>query len=177
MHTSVKTNGDNIKGLLFLIQSDSYDPIYMDERIEVFLINLRTKLMCMSEEDFQSNVNALIQSFEEKNKNIGEESNKYWNAICSKHYLFKRLEVIAGELKTATKIEVLRFYDKFIVRDGPERRKLSVQVFAKQHMENYSNAVTDGVGLIFPENVDEFKNSQALFPLAKAVNLEPFKSI
>lgn len=177
VHTSVKTNGDDIKGLLFLIQSDSYDPIYMDERIEVFLISLRMKLLTMSEEEFNANVNALIQTFEEKNKNVGEESNKYWSAICNQHYLFKRLNIIASKLKTATKTEVLQFYDKYIAKCSPQRRKLSIQVFAKQHMENYHNEVENGVSLIFPENVDEFKNGSSLFPLTNVVDLEPFKMV
>merc|ERR1712038_1263483 len=72
VHTSIKTNGDNVKGLLFLIQSDSFDPIYMDERIEKFLLRLRSKIMEMKEEEFQSNIQSLRQNFMEKNKNMGE---------------------------------------------------------------------------------------------------------
>ena len=175
VHTTIKTNGDDVKGLLFLIQSDSFDPIYMDERIEAFLVRLRSKIMEMTEEEFQSNIQSLRQIFMEKNKNMGEESNKYWNAICNNHYLFKRIQLIATHLKSISKIQVLRFFDRYFVKDAPNRRKLSMQVFAKQHLERYQVAVAEGVTLIFPEDIDEFQQSRTLFPLAPKVDFEPFK--
>ena len=134
-----------------MIQSaDSFDPLHVDERSEAFLERLRTKIMTMNDEEFQSNITALIQSCLEKNKNIGEESNKYWNAICNNHYLFKRLDLIATHLETTTKSQVLRFFDKYIAKGSPHRRKLSAQVYAKQHMEKYESPVADRVTLIYP---------------------------
>ena len=175
VHTSVKTNGDDIKGLLFLIQSDSFDPLHIDERIEAFLERLREKMMTMNDDEFKSNIVALVQSFTEKNKNMGEESNKYWTAISSNHYRFKRLHEIAAYLEHTTLKDVLRFFDRYVAKEAPKRKKLSVQVFAKQHMENYNSPVTDGVSIIFPEDVDNFKNNMSLFPLAATVQFEPFK--
>jgi insulysin len=178
VHTSVKTNGDDIKGLVFLIQSDSFDPVYMDDRIEAFLIRLRQKIMSLSQTEFQSNITALRQTFVEKNKNMGEESSKYWGAICSNHYLFKRLHLIAGHLENATKSDVLRFFDKYVSKDSPNRRKLSVQVFAKQHMEKYESAVNSSDGrfkLIYQSDVDQFKQNMPLFPLAPKNDLEQFQ--
>merc|ERR1712038_1384240 len=169
VHTSIKTNGDDIKGLLFIIQSDSFDPLYLDERIEAFLDRMRTKIVAMDDDDFQSNITALQQSFMEKNKNISEESNKYWSAICNRHYLFKRLHFIADHLKSASKAEVLRFFDKYIASKSPHRRKLSVQVFAEQHMQKYQSPVPAEVSLIYPEEVDEFRQSMPLFPLPDMV--------
>jgi insulysin len=66
VHTSVKTSGDNIKGLLFLIQSDSFDPIHVESRIETFLANFRQRIVDMSSEDFQTNVDSVVASFLEK---------------------------------------------------------------------------------------------------------------
>jgi insulysin len=42
--STVKTSGNNIKSLMFLIQSDSHDPIHCDGRVEAFLERFRTKL-------------------------------------------------------------------------------------------------------------------------------------
>mmetsp|Transcript_54710 Transcript_54710/g.61172 ORF Transcript_54710/g.61172 Transcript_54710/m.61172 type:complete len:194 (+) Transcript_54710:249-830(+) len=39
VHVSVKTNGDNIKGLLLLIQSDSFSPDHVEARMELFFCN------------------------------------------------------------------------------------------------------------------------------------------
>ncbi len=129
----------------------------------------------MSDDEFQSNITALQQSFLEKNKHLGEESNKYWNAICNKHYLFKRPCLIAENLETATKGEVLRFFDKYVAKESPHRRKLSVQVFANQHMEHYENPVASEVSLIFPEKVEGFRQSMPLFPLPDEVDVELLK--
>lgn len=66
VHTSVKTSGDNIKGLVFLIQSDAFDPIHVENRIEAFLAGFRKRIVDMSEDDFQTNVGSVVASFLEK---------------------------------------------------------------------------------------------------------------
>ena len=67
VHTSVKTNGNNIKGLLFLIQSDSFDPIHLEERVESFLSTFRQKFIVqLTEEKFQHNIEAVVANFLEK---------------------------------------------------------------------------------------------------------------
>jgi insulysin len=66
VHTSVDTAGDDIKGLLFVIQSDAFDPIHLDSRIEAFLERFRSKIVDMSSEDFQINVDAVVKNFLEK---------------------------------------------------------------------------------------------------------------
>jgi secreted Zn-dependent insulinase-like peptidase len=71
--------------LLFLIQSDSFDPIHMDQRIEAFLVDFRHKLVQMSEPDFAASVGALCQSFLEKNKNLSEESSRLTKLFSCAH--------------------------------------------------------------------------------------------
>ena len=101
VHSSVKTSGDNIKGLLFLIQSDSFDPIHVESRVEAFLLQFRQRIVAMSQEEFQKHLDAVVSSFLEKvrivglrfedqtlcladhhlspvqNKNLGEEWSRY----------------------------------------------------------------------------------------------------
>lgn len=172
VHTSVKTNGDNVKGILFLIQSDSFDPIYMDGRIEVFIESLREKIETMTDEEFNSNIDAVCKTLREKEKNIGEESSKYWNVVVNRTYMFKRLRLIASEVEKTTKQQVLDFYDNFFKTDGSSRRKLSVQVFAKQHMETFDTPIPDGAVRI--ENTTEFKNTSSLFDVPEEVDLESY---
>jgi secreted Zn-dependent insulinase-like peptidase len=66
VHSSVKTSGDNVKGLLFLIQSDSFDPIHMEGRVEEFLLGFRGRILSLSDEDFQKNIDAVVANFMEK---------------------------------------------------------------------------------------------------------------
>jgi insulysin len=65
VHSSVKTSGDNVKGLLFLIQSDSFDPIYMEGRVEEFLLGFRGRILSLKDEDFQKNIDAVVANFME----------------------------------------------------------------------------------------------------------------
>uniref|UniRef100_A0A6U3RP04 Peptidase M16 N-terminal domain-containing protein n=1 Tax=Ditylum brightwellii TaxID=49249 RepID=A0A6U3RP04_9STRA len=182
VHTSIKTNGDNVKSLLCLIQSDAYDPIYMDERIEAFLEGFRNRLVDMGKEEFQDNVEAVVASLLEKNKNIGEESSKYWSVINNKSYIFEKYQTIASHVSNLTPQAVLRFFDKYIARsEESHRKKLSVQVFATKFVEKMNeqeekmSQVTNGDGemKIIPEgDVVEFKRTMSLYPLPPEVNVE-----
>jgi hypothetical protein len=68
-----------------------------------------------------------------------------------------------------TKERVLRFFDKFVAVSAPCRRKLCVQVFAKQHEEKMTTPVEDGIVVI--ENPAEFKRTMALYPLPPKVDV------
>lgn len=70
VHSSVKTSGDHIKGILVLIQSDSFNPYHVEERIEVFLANFRQRLVEMSESDFETFVDTVVASFLEKVRTV-----------------------------------------------------------------------------------------------------------
>lgn len=66
VHTSVKTSGNNIKGLLFLIQSDAFDPIHVEMRVEEFISKFRERIVSMTEQDISKNVDAVVASLLEK---------------------------------------------------------------------------------------------------------------
>jgi secreted Zn-dependent insulinase-like peptidase len=79
-------------------------------------------------------------------------------------YNFRRLQQIAEHVKVMTKERILRFFDKFVAASAPCRRKLCVQVFAKQHEEKMTTVpVEDGIVVI--ENPAEFRRTMALYPL------------
>jgi insulysin len=43
--STIKTNGNDVKSLMFLIQSDVYSPTYLDDRVEAFIDRFRSKLV------------------------------------------------------------------------------------------------------------------------------------
>jgi len=175
VHTSIKTSGDDIKSILFLIQSDSFDPIYLDERVEVFLDKFRSKITSMTPEEFQVNIDAVVELLLEKNKNLAEESSKYWNVMTNGSYLFQKFQLLGKEVKKMTVEKVLRFFDKYVARDAPKRRKLCIQVFGKNHVERMKEPAKKGVTLITEDGFVEFRNGMGLFPLAKEVDVEGMK--
>ena len=69
----------------FIIQSER-DTIYLENRIEEFLIKLRGIIDGMSEQEYQAQVQSLIFKKLEKDKNLGQEGGKYWTHIHSGYY-------------------------------------------------------------------------------------------
>jgi insulysin len=175
VHTSVKTSGANIKSLLFLIQSDSFAPDHVEKRIEVFIAKFRESIAKMSTQVFQTNVDTVVASLLEKNKNLGEESTRYWHVIQNHTYQFKRLQMMAEHVKSLNKEQVLQFFDRYIASNGPSRRKLCIQVFAKQHEDVVSREKggCDGESAAdartYIDHPAEFKRSMPLFAMPSAI--------
>ncbi|MFN9983821.1 MAG: hypothetical protein ACK53Y_28100, partial [bacterium] len=127
--SAVKTNGNDVKSLLFLIQSDLYSPSYLDGRLETFIDRFCHKLVAMPEEEFLTNVNAVTELFLEKNKNLGVESSKYWNEITNQCYNLKHYQRIAEYVNNSMTIEnVIEFYDSFIAKGSLKCRKLTIHI-------------------------------------------------
>ena len=80
-------------GWKVLIQSER-DPVHVESRIENFITSMSGILDKMTEEDFAKNRQSLISKREEKAKNLGEETRKYWNRVTDQYYEFGRRELI-----------------------------------------------------------------------------------
>ena len=183
--TSVKTVADNVKSLMFLIQSDSYDPIHLNERIEHFLLHFRnTILMEMSEDDFMTNVSSLCDSMLEKSKNLSEETMKHWNVIQNRTYYFQRINDIVNAIRTLNKIDIIRFFDHYVLATSPHRRKLSIQLFGTAHesvrqellsQENVDgNVGAENVIMVDQSTMDDYIISRHLYPTQKNGSIEDF---
>ena len=123
-----------------------------------------------------------------QNKNLGEESSRYWHVILNKTYQFRRLKIIAGYVKELSKECVIRFFDRYIAPSAPHRQKLCVTVVAKQHEEavgwggddtgKTKNETTEGEEEANPSPVilvsdpKEFKRSMTLFPMPPKVDID-----
>jgi secreted Zn-dependent insulinase-like peptidase len=172
VHTAIKTNGDHIKSWICLVQSDSFDPLHVDLRIEAFLEGFRPTLATMSDDEFASNVDSVCQNLLEKNKNLGEESSKHWSVISNQTYRFQRLQEIAAEARDLSLDDVLRFFDRYLLAQSPFRKKLSVQVFGKNHQESLDADAGPAIGVAVIREPHEFRNAQALYPLSQTVSIE-----
>jgi len=74
-------------GYRILIQSEK-DCRYLEGRIENFLNTFEKTLSEMSEEDFESHKQAMINKRLAKLKNLSSEDNRFWNHIYSDSYDF-----------------------------------------------------------------------------------------
>jgi insulysin len=114
-------------GYRILIQSERITD-YLEERIDNFLTHLDHVISNMSEEDFQTHVEALIARKLEKRKNLKEEAGRYWTHITSGYYNFLKHEIDANTLRTVTKKDVLDLYHTFVSPSSSQRAKIVVHL-------------------------------------------------
>ncbi|GKZ00521.1 hypothetical protein MPSEU_001004500 [Mayamaea pseudoterrestris] len=172
VHSSIKTSGDRVKSLMILVQGGSFDPVHMDGRIEHFLVTVRQQIVALSAEEFQTNVKSVCEGLREKNKSLGEESSKHWSAITSQRYDFRRLALIADEVEALSKLDVLRLFDRYLVAGSPNRRKLSVQVFGREHTDAFKLPPASTVECI--NDPRTFVGCQPLFPVQPLAEIKEF---
>lgn len=173
VHSQVKTNGDRIKSLMILVQSESYTCDHVSERIDAFLTNAREMIEKMPEEEFRSNKAAVKQSLLEKPKNLLEETSKYWSVIVNKTYQFQRLQEIAASLDAVTSVEaVLDLFDN-IFSSRATRHELSIQVVGGGVKEQQPEVTQDQGAPIFKLITDptNFTREHELFALEPEVTI------
>ncbi|CAG8531352.1 10171_t:CDS:10, partial [Cetraspora pellucida] len=112
------------------VQSEK-DPIYLENRIEEFLIKLQTIIENMPEEEYKKEIASLISKKLEKSKNLGEESYKHWYHIHSGYYEFDKVEIDVSNLRKITKADLLDFYKTYIHPRSPVQKKLSIHLKSK----------------------------------------------
>ena len=76
-----------------IIQSEK-PPVYLEEKIELFLVILSESIAEMSAEDFASHISSLVLSLSETPKFLGKETWRYWTHIDSGFYEFNRRKSI-----------------------------------------------------------------------------------
>ena len=135
VHTSLKRFAQNVLGISFIVQSSHKEPIYLDGRVEDFLVNYRQELESMSEEKLQTYIRAVCEKLLEKPKNLDQESSKYWVEIRNNTYLFNRKELLVEMLKDSSLNvkSLLEFFDRYLNSSSNKRSKLSSQFFGKDY--------------------------------------------
>ncbi|XP_034223238.1 insulin-degrading enzyme-like 1, peroxisomal isoform X1 [Prunus dulcis] len=161
----LQRNDCGIRGALFVIQSTVKDPAHIDLRAEEFLKAFKSKLYEMTNEEFKSNVNALIDMKLEKHKNLREEAAFYWREISDGTLKFDRIESEIAALRQLTQQELIDFFNEHIKVGAPHKRTLSVRVYGKSHSSEYkidksSPAQASSVKI---DDIFSFRRSQPLY--------------
>jgi len=161
---SGQQTNQGVIGWRVIVQSER-DPTFLDERVEAFISTVPSLLEKMTEEEWEHNKNALIALKLEKDKTLNKQSTRYWLEITSHTYVFDRAEKEAIELRLLQKNEVVAFWNEYIAKDAPRRKKLSVQLFGKGHA--VPTSASDNVSRI--TDIAAFKRSASLFPFQPAL--------
>ncbi|CAB4420535.1 unnamed protein product [Rhizophagus irregularis] len=128
-------------GLRIRVQSIK-DTVHLENRIENFLYGLQKIIEDMSEQEYQTRVQALIDRKLEKPKNLSQETSRHWGQIKSGYYDFEQDVKDVEEIRKVSKQDLLEFYKKFISPDSPRHKKLSVHL--RSQKLNKSNDIVNG---------------------------------
>ncbi|XP_068308397.1 insulin-degrading enzyme-like 1, peroxisomal isoform X2 [Pyrus communis] len=158
-------NDSGVCGVQFIIQSKVKDPAHIDLRVEEFLKGFETKLYEMPNDEFKSNVNALIDMKLEKHRNLREEAGFYWGEISVGTLKFDRKESEIAALRQLTQQEMMDFFIEHIKVGAPQKRSLSVRVYGNSHSSEY---MTDKSSPLQPcsvkiDDILSFRSSQSLY--------------
>ncbi|CAK4076904.1 unnamed protein product [Aphanomyces euteiches] len=115
-----------------IIQSDVASPAYVERSIEAFFQSIRAELAQLSPEEFQKNIQAVVDALLEKPKTASEECSRFWEEISSETYVFSRRQDVAAYVRSLALDDVLAFFDESIL--GPKRSKCSVHMLGHQHV-------------------------------------------
>ncbi|KAG5555691.1 hypothetical protein RHGRI_006365 [Rhododendron griersonianum] len=182
--TSMSRRNDfGIHGVQFCIQSTVKDPIHLYMRVESFLEKFENQLCELSDDEFKSRVNTLIDMKLEKYKNLWEESCFYWHEISNGTLKFDRTEreltcwtlslslslsllmKQVAALKQLTHQELIDFFNEYIKVGAPTKKTLSVQVYGSLHTSEYKSQKSDPIppNSVRIEDIFSFRNSQSMY--------------
>ncbi|ORZ07985.1 Metalloenzyme, LuxS/M16 peptidase-like protein [Lobosporangium transversale] len=117
-----------VTGLRFILQSER-DPVHLESRIEHFLESrMKTYLEEMSHEEYDKQVNSLIQKKLEKDKNLRQETYRYWGQIVSGYYDFDEIQDEVEEMRRTTLETMREFFRESILPSARNAKKLSVHL-------------------------------------------------
>lgn len=116
-------------GFCFCVQSAKYNPLYLQERLDNFIDGLRDLIECLDDESFESFKGGLIAKLLEKDPSLTYETNRIWNQIVDKRYMFDLSEKEAEELRNITKSNLIEWYNTYFKQASPCCRRLAVRVW------------------------------------------------
>ncbi|KAH8099586.1 Metalloenzyme, LuxS/M16 peptidase-like protein [Cristinia sonorae] len=131
--------GASERGLRIAVQSERV-PEYLEERVEAFLEEMKTKIVEMGTEEFEAQRDGVEKKWKENVKNMSEETNRYWPHIDSGYLDFLRRETNVEVLKSVTKEDVVNFYMTYIHPSSPTRAKISVHMRSRKPPPKKINA-------------------------------------
>ncbi|TKR87334.1 hypothetical protein L596_011747 [Steinernema carpocapsae] len=144
-----------------------FDVKYVNERFEAFLKDVRIIIASMTDEEFSNHIKSLTVGLHgSKHKHSTIAAGNVWNEIRHGHFMFKRGEILAEELKNINKEDVLNFYDQKISAESKQRQKLSVLTRSTLKKGKIpENHVLEERKEIQILDIEQFKSTLEAYPL------------
>jgi len=95
--------------------------------------SFREELMGMDEEGLKKHIEGVVAIKLQKDKRLSEESGRMWGEIVGRTLEFNRRKIETEELSKLGKEDVVEFWDKYLVKGAPLRRKMATHVVSSKH--------------------------------------------
>lgn len=119
-----------VESIRLLFQSDKVTCEELDRRIESFLFTFRSLLADMPEEDFHTNVSAVLREKLAAPKSRANVMTRLKSVIADWSLDFDGKIKSVAALMDVSKVDILAFFDDYLARGGLKRRKLVGMVAA-----------------------------------------------
>jgi secreted Zn-dependent insulinase-like peptidase len=106
------------------VQSPKADVAYLEQAVITFLRNYVNNWDALSDELFEQQKNGLIARLTEKDKNLAQRSQRYWQSLVEENYNFDSNEQIAAIVAGLTKADMAAFLQDLLQRVQNRRLKI-----------------------------------------------------
>ncbi|KDP45687.1 hypothetical protein JCGZ_17294 [Jatropha curcas] len=151
-----------IYGFCFCVQSSKYNPIYLQGRIDNFISDLDKLLEGLDDTSFENYRNGLMAKLLEKDPSLQYETNRLWNQIVDKRYMFDFSQKEAEEVQKLHKDDVISWYKTYLQQSSPNCRRLVVRVWGCNTDLKEFEAERDSEQAI--KDLSAFKMSSEYYP-------------
>ncbi|KAM2047075.1 hypothetical protein ACFX1T_005783 [Malus domestica] len=151
-----------VLGFCFCVQSSEYDPIYLQGRVDNFIDGLQELLDGLDDESFENYKNGLLAKLLEKDPSLTYETNRFWNQIIDKRYMFDLSKREAEELSSIHKKDVINWYKMYLQQSSPKCRRLAIRVWGCNTNPKEAEAQPKSIQAI--EDPATFKKSSKFYP-------------
>ncbi|KAL5141432.1 Nardilysin-like [Glycine soja] len=104
-----------ISGFCFCVQSSEYHPVHLQDGLDG--------------DSFENYKSGLMAKLLEKDPPLTYESNKLWNQIVEKRYIFDLSKKEAKELKNISKHDVVEWYKTYLKSSSPKCQQLLIRLW------------------------------------------------
>lgn len=159
---------EGTRAVVLTVQSSIANADYLAERMFEFIEGFDTTLQAMSDEQFSSYVQGVVDQKLEKDKKLSSETLRHWGEIVEGEYKYDRDEREAAALKQLTRDKVIQTYRSVIKTGGEFRRPLTSLLYSQtdpKFKERITAPIKEGSVLI-PDG-REFVMSQPKVPRVK----------
>lgn len=127
---------DTQSGNLFLVQSPKADVAYLEQAVIEFLRNYVNNWDELSDELFEQQKNGLIARLTNKDKNLAQRSQRYWQSLAEENYNFDSNQRIADIVTGLSKADMGAFLQDLLRRVQNQRLKIfSPGAFAQSDVD------------------------------------------